>query len=315
MDNAALTVRDVVALYLRHSKATGLHGPDALADRERVLGHFARDLGDTPVTDLKPFHLSDWIEQNPKWKSVSTRRTRASAVRACFHWAAESERIERNPFWKVRYAEAERRPELPDPVIERVASLANKAYERAVRFLRLTGCRLSELCRATWADVDLDRGVWTIPWHKSRKHTHRPKVVALVAEAVQLLQVVRNVVPAVQAGAAGRAEAAGNEREAAVAASGAIFLNNAGRPWNRRALAQQLRRMKARYGITEKATLHGIRHRMATAAIANGASLKLVSTQLGHSTTAITERYYVHIGPEHLDAIRQAAALGVPKEP
>ncbi len=302
------SVEDVVSLYLRHAAAEGVHCPEAAADRHRTLALFVAVHGSLPVDACKPFHLTDWIESHPTWKSVSTRRAKANYVRAAFQWAANGERIDRNPFSKVRYAEAERRPELADDTFKLIASLANKPFERAVCFLRLTGCRLSELSGATWADVDLERGVWTVQRHKSRKSTGKAKLVALVPEAVDLLRSVAQAL-AEPIGAAVVVESP----EAHIAEPGpCIFLNNRGTPWNRRTLGQQLRRMKARHGIKTRATLHGVRHRFAGQAVANGAPIKLIAAQLGHSTCAVTERYYVDLDGQ-IDAIREAARLGLPK--
>lgn len=278
-----LTVRALCALYLRHCEIESVHGAEARADRQRTLRLFCEAHGDLPVSECKAFHLSGFIEAHAAWKSSATRRAKANAVRACFQWACNDERINRNPFARVRYAEAERRPELADDTFALVARLANKRFEAAFRFLRLTGCRLNELCEAEWPDIDLDRGVWTIHRHKSRRYTHRPKLVALVAQAVDLLLEIDRV--------AGKPN---------------VFLNNAGNPWTRRTLGQTLRRMKLRHGIDSPATLHGIRHRFAGVAVANGAPLKLVAAQLGHSNTAVTERYYVSL-EGHMDAIREAA--------
>lgn len=299
------TIREIVSLYLRHSIATGKHCTEALLDRERTLGLFVDLHGDLPVTEAKAYHLSDWIEAHERWKSVSTRRAKASMVRACFQWAFKGERIDRNPFANVNYEESERRPELTDQCFDVVTDLANKPYERALRWLRLTGCRLSEMAEALWQDVDLGKGVWTIPKHKSRKKTKRPKIVALVPAAVDLLREL----PAVTI-----AEAM--PLFAALAAPGIkpgdfIFLNTKGTAWNRRTMGQQLLRMKERFGIQTKASLHGIRHRAATAAIAAGAPIKLVSEQLGHSTSAVTERYYWHASDEHVDAMRDAISKGL----
>ncbi len=226
-------------------------------------------------------------------------------IRAAFAWAADGERIDRNPFVRVRYEEAERRPELPDKCLDVVTDLANKPYERALRWLRLTGCRLSEMAEAIWADIDLERGIWTIPKHKSRKKTKRPKVIALVPEAVALLRELPSV-----------ALAESVPLFASVLGSGAkpddvIFTNTRGTAWNRRTLGQQLRRMKEKFGITTKASLHGIRHCAATSAIAAGAPIKMVAEQLGHSTTAVTEKYYWHASDEHVDAMRDAIGKGI----
>lgn len=307
----ALTVRDVIALYLRHCQVEGVHSPEARTERVRTLGLFAADLGHMAVADAKAFHLSDWIEGHSTWKSVSTRRAKANEVRAAFQWAAIGERIARNPFLSVRYSEAERRPELPDNTLDRIAALANKPYERAVRFLRLTGCRLSELCRAEWPDVDLDKGLWIVHQHKSRKRTGKAKLIALVPDAVELLRELRGlqVTAAVTAGAVGVLLSQTGITDPA----GTIFRNNRGTAWTRHTLGQYLRALKKRHGIETAASLHGIRHQMATVAIAAGAPIKLVAAQLGHATVATTERFYCHLGAGQMDAIREAACLGLPK--
>lgn len=282
------TVAEIITLYLRHCAAEGTHCPAARAERERTLSDFSATYGSLPVGDAKPYHLTDFIEAHPAWRSSSTRRARASYVRAALQWATDQERIDRNPFRSVRYREAERRPDMPDDSLDRIAVLANKPFERALRWLRLTGCRLSELCGAEWEDVDLERGAWTIHRHKSRRKTGKPKIVALVADAVAMLKCLGG-------------------------GSGPIFLNNRGTRWNRITLGQQLRRMKKRHGIATRATLHGVRHRFGSCAVANGAPIKLVSAQLGHSTVAVTERYYVCLDGE-IEALRAAAEQGIPKK-
>lgn len=295
--SSTLSVRDVIALYLRHSKATDKHCRNALAHREGTLARFCTTYGDVLVSDCAPYHLSDWIENNPSWRKVSTRRSNANIVRAAFQWAFEQERIQRNPFRNVRYDQGERRPDMPDHVLERVATLGNKPFERAIWFLRYTGCRLTELCNAKWADVDLtdpEKAVWTIHLHKSRKHTGKAKKVALVPEAVDVLKTVLK----------------GAGLFAPDPASH-IFTNTRGTPWTASGLGKQFNRLKEKHHIETPATLHGVRHRFGTAAIAAGAPIKLVSEQLGHASVTITESYYVDLRGE-MDSIRAAVRLGIP---
>jgi integrase len=299
-----MKVNEVCALYLRHCEVEGTHCPAAREDRLRTLAMFVKVHGERTIAECRPFHLADFIENNPRWKSTATRRAKCNEVRACFEWAHRGERIERNPFKSVRYAEAERRPDMPDDTLDRIAQLSNKPFERVVRFLRLTGARLGELCEAVWKDVDLERGIWIIPKHKTRKYTGKAKVIALVPEAVALLRVMTPT------GAGG--VCAGVVLAPTASKAETLFLNTRGRPWNRRTLGQQLRRMKQRHGIDTKASLHGIRHRFGTCAVANKAPIKLISMQLGHSTVQVTERYYCDLTNE-LDAIRDAARLALPK--
>lgn len=302
-----MLVRDLLALYLRHSKANGLHCAQALAEREQLFKLFLIDHGDTAVEDCKPFHLSDWIDAHEDWRSVATRRAKANMIRAAFEWATEQERIPKNPFKKVRYAEAERRPCLPDECLATIQHLANKKFELALRFLRLTGCRLSELAEAAWADIDFDKAIWIIRRHKSRRYTHRDKVVALVPEAIQLLIHMAWAIAPVS-------DAAAMKTFLASQADSIIFLNNRGTPWNRRTLGQTLARIKKKYGIKTRASLHGIRHNGATEAIANGASMELIAEQYGHSSPAVTAKYYWHPNANHTSAIRDAFERGLQKD-
>lgn len=303
-----MTIRDLVAAYLRYSASENIHCTESRYCRGRIFADFVAMYGHLDPGALMGFHLEDWVASHSGWQSVTSRRTSANYVKACFAWAAKGGRIAKNPFANVRYGEAERRPELPDEALEQIARCGSKAFERAVRFLRLTGCRLTELCQATWGDVDLDAGLWTIPKHKSRKFTKRVKVVALVAEAVALL---RSMAGADAAGSVAPAMPASPAIGAGV--SRFLFLNTRGSPWSRYSLGETLRRVKKKHGITTKATLHGIRHRCAAAMIDGGAPIKMVAEQLGHSSVAVTERYYFEPSAQTLVAMRQAMSLGLPK--
>lgn len=290
----ALTVADVIVLYARHSQITKLHGPEAYAQRQTTFREFAERYGPIPVDQLKPYHLTDFVESHPRWSSPSTRRQKAAQIKAAFQWAYDQGRIDRHPFHTIRYPDGHRRPDMPDATLDKICAVANKHYERVCRFLRLTGCRLSEMCRAKWPDVDLERGVWLVLRHKTFKYTGKARLVALVVEAVDLLKVLKA------------------EAQVMGTADGHVFHNTQGRPWNRNTLGHYLRLLKGRHQLGEQATLHGVRHRSASAAIAAGAPIKLVAEQLGHSSVTTTEKYYCDLSGA-VDQIRDAFARGVPR--
>jgi integrase len=285
-----MTVRELLLLYLTHGAAVGLHNAESLIQRQRRFAAFAKVHGDKLTTDCQPWMLSDWIEGLPRLKSSATRKAYADQINAAFNWAVDGRRIAENPFRSVGYPESEPRACMPDDALEKIESLSNGPFETALRFLRLTGCRLGELCNATWPEFDLDRGLWTIQKHKTRGTSRKAKMVALVHEAVELLAAIK-----IKAG----------DRKT-------VFVNTRGRPWHGDTLGKQLRRMKSRHGLEVKATLHGIRHQVGTEAIRNGAPLKMVSLQLGHANVAITERYYCHTDG-YLEELKRAAQASLPK--
>lgn len=290
VETHSLLVSDILSLYLRHAHIEQIHSPTAKAERQRVLAYFAESVGSLRVEDAKAFHLIDWIEANANhWKSVSTRRAKASQIRAAFQWAADTDRILKNPFRTVRYSEAEPRQAMPDETFSLFAKLGNKRFEAALRFLRYTGCRLGEMCEATWESMDLDRGEWTILKHKTRKKTKRPKRVGLVPVTVELVKAQPKI-------------------------GDFVFTNTKGYQWHPAAMGTCFRWLKRRYGIQTNACLHSLRHSAASAMLNAGGAAKLVAEQLGHADTRMLDQFYYHRDDSHLAAIRQTAELGMPKE-
>ncbi|HLN27603.1 MAG TPA: tyrosine-type recombinase/integrase [Gemmataceae bacterium] len=288
------TVAEVIERYLLHVKTSGQHCQESIEQRVQVFGLFVEVYGNFAIADCKPFHLTDWIMAHKRWKSSSTKKAKANQINACFNWAVREGRIASNPFARITYQEAEPRPPMEDDAFESLVAHGNKRFERAVRYLRLTGCRLSEMTCVTWPMVDFEIGIVTLERHKTRKHTRKPRIIVLVQEAIDLLREIRSRQP-------DRYE-------------GVVFLNNRNTPWNRRTLGQQLRRMKKLGQVKSDASLHGLRHAWCTAGIANGASLKLISEGAGHASSAITERNYVKLTAQHANAIRAAIQLALPKK-
>jgi integrase len=285
---AAVTVAEVVERFLQHSDRTGRHAPRSRVNVEGVLREFALACGPLPVAEAKGYHLTDFVEGRPTWKSQGMRSTAAKIVNACFNWAVLCGRTDKNPFAAVHYSEGERRAEMTDDTLKLYLRAANKPFERVLRFLRYTGCRIGELCAARWEDLDLEKGVWLVHRHKTRRQTGRPKVKALTAEAVKLL---RDIGPG----------------------AGHVFLNTRGQPFNYSACEEYFRHLRRDVLKLPASTgsIHSIRHRFASAAVAAGAPLRLVAEQLGHSTMRTTERHYLHLA-NSVDAIREAVSRGAP---
>lgn len=62
--------------------------------------------------------------------------------------------------------------------------------------------------------------------------------------------------------------------------------------------------------------MHAARHTAATLALEAGVDIKVVSDQLGHSTTTITRDTYQHVRrAAHQDAAEKVVALLAPKDP
>lgn len=282
-----MLVSDLTGLFLLHARAIGLYSPKTMSCRQQTFADFNAAWPGLELEDARAWHLEDWIEAHP-WKT-GTKRAKARALQAVVNWAVRQDRVSRNPFLGVSYAEGEPRQPMSDTDLAKLCHAASKPVEAALRFLRLTGCRTGELARMTWQDIDWKRGLVVLADHKTRKKTGRARVIVLAPEVSVLLA---GVATALQQ------------------PSGAIFLNSRGRPWHPDDLGQNIRRLRKRLGLGPLVA-HQIRHQFAYAALRSGANLSLVSKALGHANIGITDRVYGHLA-EDWEAIRSAAVAAGP---
>src|SRR5262249_46513951 len=57
---------------------------------------------------------------------------------------------------------------------------------RALEFIALTASRQNEALGATWAEIDFDKGIWTVPAERMKKR--RAHIVPLSERVVELLK-------------------------------------------------------------------------------------------------------------------------------
>jgi hypothetical protein len=62
------------------------------------LQDFCEHCGKMPVPELKPFHVTRWLDRHPKW--TSARRCAITAVKRVCNWAADEGLIEASPLNK-----------------------------------------------------------------------------------------------------------------------------------------------------------------------------------------------------------------------
>jgi integrase len=82
-----------------------------------------------------------------------------------------------------------------------------------------------------------------------------------------------------------------------------------GKPVSTALMRATLARLAKKAGIEGRVHCHGLRHGLATALNANRTGLQEITQQLGHSSTAITDRYLAKVSPDKL----LAAAAAFPR--
>jgi len=144
------------------------------------------------------------------------------------------------------------------------------------------GLRASEVFNLTWGKVDFDRGIITVDGKGDKS---RPAF--MTAEIKAMLESL----------------AKGNPDDL-------VFLDRKGKKINRisYSFTRAVDEIKLNEGITDdrqKVVFHSLRHTFASWHVENGTDLYTVQKLLGHSTSAMTERYS-HLSPDTLKSAVKA---------
>jgi integrase len=153
-----------------------------------------------------------------------------------------------------------------------------------------TGCRYGELAAAKVNDFDPDSGTLFIGESKSGKVRH----VVLTDEGRKFFK----------RAAAGKL---GDQ---------IMFLRGNGRPWGKSHQNRPLAVACDAASIAPRVSFHILRHSYASQLVMNGVPLGVVSKNLGHADTRMTERHYAHLASSYVaDEIRAGAPeLGIAEE-
>ncbi|MYH59403.1 MAG: site-specific integrase [Boseongicola sp. SB0675_bin_26] len=147
----------------------------------------------------------------------------------------------------------------------------------AIRLLMLTGCRLSEIQKLRWEQVDLDTGELNLPDTKTGG-----RAVPLAPSAVRLLTTLPNE---------------DDNPWVIVGRKAGSHLTDLQHPWRR------IRDRAALPGVR----IHDLRHSFASRALALGEGLPMIGKLLGHTQVQTTARY-AHLARDTVKA--SAARIG-----
>lgn len=292
--------------------------PTTLAQyRQAVRVHLVPALGGVALQALSPAHLNalyaDLLEsgRSDGTGGLSPKSVRHVhvAVRKALGDAVRWGRAARN----VAAAASPPRlvaPELRVWTVEQLrAFLVGVAGGRlfaAWLTLATTGLRRGELLGLEWRDIDLDarrlsvrRAVTVVngrPVATEPKTVKGRRTLALDTATVAALREHR------------RAQLAERIRHADVwHDSGLVFCHEDGSAIHPEQLSRAFTRHAKAAGVPAIG-IHGVRHSYATAALAAGESLKVVSERLGHASVSMTLDVYSHVLPSHDEAVAEAVA-------
>ena len=308
--------------------------PDTFEWYRRRLQRFVTKYPDMKVSQLRPFHVEQWVDQYDL--AVTTRHNYFRSIKTCMKWAVKQGYIQSSPLKDMEVPSPERREVYipPEEFEAMLVHLPDGPMRDLIVTTYHTGCRPQESLRLIDRYVELDQARWVFPQNKS-KGKRAPRVVYLDDVA---LAITRRLL----------AESSGGE----------LFRNSKGNPWTKDAVNCAVDRIRLRMGkatlkaagkepseeaivkriktlkktkrvkgierqktaaelrceakqklfrkmafeVTPRYSLYALRHSWATNALKRGVDSLTVALLMGHRDPAMLARVYQHLShsPDHM---------------
>ena len=259
--------------------------------RRYLKSFIARLPAGVTVSQLKPFHVTQWLDAHPRWGD-SSRRGAITALKRAFQWAVDEGYLANSPVASLKKPAIPRRQ--TTLTREQRELILREASDDAFRDLLLaaeeTGVRPQELRLVEAPHVDLANGLWVFPpaEHKTGAKTGQPRIVFLTESALEL-----------------------TKRRLSLFSDGPLFRNRRGEPWTCNAIRCRFRRLRNRFRkeLPSDLCAYLYRHTYATDALENGVDPITVAELMGHKDATMVSRVYQHVGMkrEHMLAAARRA--------
>jgi integrase len=314
-ESATARTADVIEAFLRHSR---IHlAPDTHRVNKYYCQLFAEYCGQVPARELRPFHVTNWINAmlSPErierqradmkqkraraedkgrvggdaraWGETTIYNAKKAAFRV-FSWAKEEGILPENPLKGMpRPKPTPRQRAITEEEFWHMYEYAGGPFRDYLLALFLTGARPKEVRELRWPQVR--DGKWILDEHKTRKSTGKKRVIVLSAVMREMMDRLR-----------------------AATASEFVFLNTEGQPWTMNAVRLQVMRLKAKLGMAEDVCAYLLRHGFGTRAILNGVDPSTLMELMGHTSLEMISRVYVHLADQHQhlkDAVEKVTDL------
>lgn len=297
-----------------------------------TAGRYARELrlyilpkwGGMTLRELRPDMLQEWVGQlmgggypaalpdgrdSKPLSARSIRNIMKVVLKGIFDYAVSNGWISENPVDRVTVPKIVSDDDMVFLSVREVELLADEAEKIGkpvdgllVRWQAYTGCRIGESLALKVGDVDADRRrarigrTWTDDGHGGSM-LGTPK-----NGKARNIAIPRFLMPQIKA----QMDGMGDDDWLFRATRGGNVWTNTWRTriWNKA--------VKAAGMEDAGVTIHSLRHTYASFAIAQGADVKTLQMQLGHSSPSITLNTYTALWPERLDDV--ADAIGALRE-
>lgn len=287
-------VADVVQRYLRWDAAN--HKERTVSDRKKFLnGWVAEAAGTDPVKlfgqltvdELTPDLVNTWIRSHDTW-GPTTRSNAARDIKSVFHWAVDTELLQKNPIRKLTKEKPNTRQTYTEPAdYELIMTHVNDVpFRDLLTSAWETGARPFELFKVGARHVHLDRRFFKFDQQEGKGK--RERWVYLNDTVFEIFSRLVKQYP-----------------------TGPLLRNIDGKPWTNSAVACRFRRLKHKVG-GRVYTQYEFRHGFATRYFLEGHDPVTVAKLMGHADLQMLNKVYLHLKSSDLLKVVNGHAIKQP---
>lgn len=191
----AKSVRDIAADYMA-KRFKELAASTVKQRRQHIEALILPRIGSLPIKQITPEHVVHLLETVAKTKTANVVEVTATTLNELFKHAQARRAVAVNPCAGISASAITGKPPTPRQRLKLTQTELRSVLPAlpsigdwnalVVKILLATCVRINELARAEWKDVDLERGLWTIPDETSKTRTGF--VVPLVPAVVKWFQ-------------------------------------------------------------------------------------------------------------------------------
>jgi integrase len=275
--------------------------------RSLSINHINPCIGDLELQKVTPQHIYKVLRvMKDSGQGVRSMQQARALLSIALAAAEDKDFIGVNPVKKVKNPTGLTTSFTPltiDEVKRLLATFAGTFMSARLHLALICGLRQGESLGLRWQDIDFEKGILQLktqiqlvdkkPTFTNLKTARSMRIVALTDETVQALYAHREIVQRMR-------EQAGEAWEE----WDLVFPRVIGAPRSSTVDSDEWHRCLSLCGIPRR-RLHDARHTAATLMYSQGIGIETISRALGHSSSAITSRLYVHSAEEPLKAAAQ----------
>ena len=315
-DHSALTVNDLLDLYLKSARFEEKAESTRYVDEGRINRHLRPTLGKVMLRELSPDQVRKAFASIRDGKTAVSVKTKARGranvkggegaarmairvLRAVINWAIGEGYTDANPAQRIEIGTDGNRDTIlatADQYAALFRALDTLQAQRkvpgsaadAIRVLALTGARRNEIAALTWRQVDLRQGLLILPpgAHKTGRRTGKPRTIPLNSAA-------RAIIAAREEGTPGDYVFPPSHGDGPVSLSSRL--------WGK---------IRKEADLPDGISNHSLRHSLGTLMATQGAEAAQIMEALGHAQLSTAQRY-VHMAKDARVALMEKHTAGI----